>query len=478
MESNKMTQYAMNEREIDIKDLFWEMAYRWRLILICVILITLLCGAYGFWHITRQRNARHTQEQIDVDSIKSTLTEEESREIDRLILYDNLLQEKNNYYDNSILMHIDPYNIQTVVLEYCIDTQYEMNMSESVKADITPKLIAAYREYFMQDVYLEDITELLTQQIEKKYLSELISFQADDSGVFTLLIIGTNQEQADELADAVNLAVESCKIQQEQMIGPHNLIVLDRYETCMIDETLLTKQLECLQSINTIKNNQSTLISNLTPQQTIVYNDTCLEDEEVTTIESQDSIKKYILFGIVLGIFIPCLWTACKFIYGRFLHSTKEIQELYAVRCLGCIGYEHKRYELFSFVDHWFDVCRGHQINTRAEQIERCYLKVKMLCKQEAIDKLAIITSLSLHEKEKDCLSELLNQLKTAGISSRLYEKVLDNMESMEQIADQDHVLILEQIGNTSYKTLEEEIAVCMYHNTHILGTLMMGREL
>ncbi len=476
MISNKNMQYEMREREIDIKDLFWEIAYGWRLILISIIVMTLLCGGYGFWKMVRQRELQNAQEPVSVDTVKDTLTEEELDEINQLIFYDALLNDRETYYENSILMNLDPYEKRSVVLEYCIDTQYEMNLQESIKADTMPKLTAAYREYFNQDAYMEDVIDALPQQIEEKYLSELVCFNADGSGVFTLTITGIDEEQANEIADAVSTAVESCKTKQEQLIGSHRLIVLDRYETCTVDEDLMVKQLECVQGIEETKKNQSTLLSGLTPQQTIVYSGT-LENAGDTVIETNVSIINYVYLGMALGILVACFWIVCKFIYGRSLHLAKETQELYAVRCLGSIGYERKQNQPLSFVDRWLDTCQGHHIFTKEEQLERCKVSVRALCKQEAIDKLIIITSLSLHEKERACLSEVLQLLEDSGISSCVYEEVLENIEFMEQISDTAHVLIVEQVGNTKYKTLEDEIAVCMFHNIQILGMIMLGRD-
>lgn len=479
MISNRHIYYAMKEREIDIKDLFWEIAYAWRLILISIIVMALLCGGYGFWKIVRQKQMQEAQELVPIDTVKGNLTEEELDDIERLMFYDALLQDQETYYENSILMNVNPYEKQSIVLEYCIDTQYEINFQEPIKADITSKLITAYREYFNQNAYMEDVNDSLSQQIEERYVSEVVHFYAYDSGVFTLTIIGIDEQQANEIADAVSTAVESCKTQQEQLIGPHKLIMLDRYETCTVDEDLMEKQLECIQDIEEIKKQQATLLSSLTPQQILVYNGTLEHSETIgtTAMETYESIIKYVFLGMALGFLASCLWISCKFIYGRCIHSAKEIREIYAVRCLGSIGYERKQKKLLPFVDRWFDVWRRNHNFSMEEQVEQCKVRVKMLCKQEAIDKLVVITSLSLHEKERASLFELLKQLEDSGISSRLYENVLENMESMEEISDMDHVLILERIGNTQYKTLEEEISVCMYYNIHLLGVLMLGKE-
>lgn len=474
---NNTPRYKMNEREIDIKDIFWEIAYAWRFILVVVIIMVILCGTYGFWKVTRQKQLQNTEESVSIENIKAALTEEELDEIEQLFYYDALLEKQETYYENSVLMNLDPYEKQIVALEYCIDTRYEINWEDSIQPDIMPKLISAYREYFDQAAYIEEVNSQLSQPMETKYLSELVVFDADDSGVFTLLITGIDAEQANEIADAVEEAVESCKTRQEELIGTHELVALERNEECIVDDELLKKQMEYLQSIDTIKKNRLTLFSDLSPQQTSVYSGT-VADMDNALVDGTVSIKSYLLLGIMLGILISCLWISCNFIYGRFLHSVKEIQELYAVRCLGSIGYERKQKKLLPFVDRWFDIWRKNHNFSIEEQVEQCKVRVKMLCKQEAVDKLVVITSLSLHEKERASLFELLNQLEDSGVSSRLYENVLENMESIEKISDMDHVLILEQIGNTQYKTLEEEIAVCMYYNIHLLGVLMIEREL
>ena len=115
----KLNEY--NEREIDLKDLFFHVLYRWRSIIIIALVGALLACAWQFFSIARVHMAGElTKEEkkyeIDQKNYEITLAALE----DSVESYQKVIENQTAYLNNSLLLKLDPKDSLSAVKKYSV----------------------------------------------------------------------------------------------------------------------------------------------------------------------------------------------------------------------------------------------------------------------------------------------------------------------------------------------------------------------
>ena len=136
-----------------------------------------------------------------------------------------LLDEQEDYIENSYGMKIDPYNYPEQELTYCV-------VSESEQLD--KSLVNAYEEILFSDEMVNSIADKMGIKDErKKYLGSLIGLQESELGadsyttVFKVLITGEDEAFINNLSEALQEKMSFYKNEFTSNIGEHTLYLLD-----------------------------------------------------------------------------------------------------------------------------------------------------------------------------------------------------------------------------------------------------------
>ncbi|MCR4722288.1 MAG: hypothetical protein K5629_00710, partial [Eubacteriales bacterium] len=169
---NPNSGYNKNEYTIRFADLIWYIISKWRSIVIPMLIFALIVAGFGYfvkiklnmsmgtreYYVQRlNQSSEHSQEEIDKLDVLAKILSEHNEQVEG----------QNQYFQNSILAHIDWMNVVTATASYRVDLK--------AKADIAELYILAdaFSSRLNSEEFLAGTARVLGT--EPKYLDELFN---------------------------------------------------------------------------------------------------------------------------------------------------------------------------------------------------------------------------------------------------------------------------------------------------------------
>lgn len=291
----------MQEREISLKDMLFTALRGWRKIVVFAIICAVLFGsftavtrvmdmndpkmlekwnmeyevAYGaYWaeinNLDRQiaendRLASQAELEIERLDIKKADYEGNLADIEAKIEYykariedckDNIEQlklekEKLEYYleyrkeqnKNSLLMAIDPYNVNVYESFLRIDSGYEILPGNTYQnQDPTPEIIETYRLLVNNTEFYEKMITELGLKTEVRYLTEIISVGGYGVNSIRIRVISDNMEDAKKIGNYIVAEIKAVQTNIIASIADHELVEYNTNSYSVVDLNVYTQQ--------------------------------------------------------------------------------------------------------------------------------------------------------------------------------------------------------------------------------------------
>lgn len=480
-DSNKWN--SAEEREISITAVFWKILHGWRLVLTSGIVLAVLLTAAKYMKDVKTMEADNkSASSYTIEQLSS----EDQLEIASAEALQKQLDQKEDYMESSVLMKLDPYQKNVVTLQYYVDTGYNFNLDSEVPRDNTVSLINSYIAYVSDSGLLQKVCKSLNWDIEDAYVAELIDTSAkvtgandamNQSAVFSVYLTGTDEEAANQLADAVETAIGEYQSVLEEKIGSHQLKLVDRYVGKQSDTGLSDKQNTLETSIANIRTQLNTLTAGFSvEQQQLLSKDSGANEETAKTTITQLSInKKYLLLGMGVGVFLACVWIALFFILDNRLKTVQELQRFYSLRVFGNLERDSKKKRLFSGVDKWLDSLQYKDKPNLEHQKSMTLMNLKVTCKQQGIQHLFFTNVVNLSNKEQKSLDELIESIRLLGIKVDVGKDILHNADSFEKMVEIGNVIVIEKIEETYHNNFQQELRFCEEQKAQVLGAIVFA---
>ena len=150
------------EVEINLLDLLQKLCMQWKPILACAVVFACLLGGYKY---VKDRGAAKTADNSEL--VKDiVLTDAEQRNVNTAIKLSEEIDGIEEYLRDSVLMNLDPYHKNRVVLLYSID-----DATKKTKQ----KIVESYLNFLGSGRMLDAIIESDSKKwnMDKSYLAEL-----------------------------------------------------------------------------------------------------------------------------------------------------------------------------------------------------------------------------------------------------------------------------------------------------------------
>lgn len=311
------------EESIDLVDLFFFLAKKWRGILISILIGAILGG--GLFFVQRSRAGKA----VDMEAFQEAYKEyevqkgtfsgrlENSRES-----FDNLVA----YVSESVLMNVDPNKIPTA--EVILHLDLKNGSKDGSLSDSADEVVSAYAAAANAAI---DWT--LLPQAKTHYTNELVTVEKDYLGNNLIVsVVYSNLETASALADGIAEQIIGWS-ENYQSVAPHTIAVLSSAAAYKSNPELLEMQRDVQETLQDYK-------SNITAAQ----ND--LDALQAPSLVSGASKK---MAAVV------CI--GCVFCYGAFLlaaylisgtvHTDADIADAYNIPLIGKFYPDQKK--------SWFD---------------------------------------------------------------------------------------------------------------------------
>ena len=315
------------ETEIDLKDLFFELLYKWRSILAAALIGAILLGAYQYYSIYKthsegKQTKEEKQYEIDLENYRDSVKNTKNS----IRTYTKLIKEKNDYLDESVYMSLDSQNEWVASKRYYIKMDQSVldALPESAQEDPADYVAAVYTTTLKSNLDAGEMEALLGTG-KREYIDELVGIGADNaSNSFTITVIGPDEETVTRQMDYFVNRMETYSQPMAQEVGAHTLSLVNENVISRTDSGLSAKQDE----IN---------------QQLVDWQEALKEQREaLNELEGKEEPKapgmhllRFAVIGFILGAFLLAAIYAVRYVLGGKLHAGRELNDHYSVPVLG-----------------------------------------------------------------------------------------------------------------------------------------------
>jgi capsular polysaccharide biosynthesis protein len=481
------------EREVDLLDLCWEIILRWKAVLLCALIgAVLVAGGKYYSDLNNWKNQEVdtivTAEDIQMQMDALDLTENEIAEVQELIDLNEQILEAQNYYNCSYRMQMNADNLPVHQMRYYVKINQidaVTSMENEIMFTTTATDIAnLYAAYLLSD----EVIDLLQSQLPDNQidLHEVIVPVIESSAILTINLYKVDGLDVEQLAASIN-EVLSNAAEKYLFIDEYDFLMVEELDTVLSDEDLASEQTERLKQIYDMQTQVNALKSRLSDNQTSYYQlyQTAKTTEEnagadlavteTKTIAAKPGIVSgNIILGILLGIFLACMYIAICYILSNRLHSANDLNRYYQVTLYGQIETKEHKKGLFvpdGKLNSWRQ--KRERGLSNEGQIKETVAAIALSCQQKAIQSIALIgTQL---DESTDELREIAEGLKERGITAYIVSKFLYDGEALELCAKIKNVILVEQKGQSQYKDIMAEIAKANNYQIEILGGIILS---
>ncbi len=431
------------EPEIDVKDLFFYILYRWRSIMIVAILLCVLVGTYKTVRnagLTRNTISKKQQD-YELDLARYEL---DKSTYERKISDDNeRLEQQRIYMEKSVLMRLDPYNKPIAGADIFVrldDAEWE-GLPDNLGIDPTDSLLKMYTSNFSASLDWDAIEELTGN--DSLYLEEILHVGADyNSNMITVRIVYSDGETAQKILDVIINQILARQDELSAGLGRHTLTVSNRSLTYAIDHSLAESQKA---NIDAISNYESSII------------DRRRELAELEENEPQKPFElghiKYPVAGFLMGGFLMVLFYGAAYLFGGRLHGEQSLRDRYGYRLIGVLP-RQRRQSLLSCVDHLLD---RHSSVSRSYEPEEAYERIAIRIGSlggDGVRKVLVTGTVPV-----DALNRFTQAVsrQLGGVTLEAAPDMNKDLETLKRLAGYDGVLLLEEEGRSQVTRIEQE---------------------
>ena len=456
------------EAEIDLKDLFFSILYKWRILVLAAVVGAVVLGGYKGLNGNQVQNVSeegYEEKCIQYDKEKIAL----ERTVENL---ESSIREQNQYIAEAPIMQINPYNEAVSTAEILI----ECAGTENREID---NFIKSYKYALSDGEYIEKLAEKFGT--EQRYLKELINVDEgiglDDStgrgqivlgiqedgtikGVLQIRVVGSDRQKTEELLGAVLDEMKSLNNTFNTTIGSHQLTVLREATGERVDTNLLIRQQSVRENVGSLKKSLADFSKSLQEIQ--------LPVDESTAGGSAKDMLKYAVLGFVGGGFAAVFIVCVMYVLNDKVVSDKEIINRFRLKSLGVFSKTPEK-RAFGFVDNWLHRLAGDDKSWSDKAVlEMIATNINNYAGSKNV--LFITGQASQELLDKVCV-QLCNALPGVKIVSE--RDMISNASARRSMAECEAIILVEERRISKYSGIKQELEIAGNVGVEVVGVIV-----
>lgn len=458
------------EGELNLKDLFFHVLYKWPMILLIGIIVSGCFGFKEYWsfekyHRTGKQAPAEAQYEVELNAHQEALKQAEKT----LSEYETSAQENNGGREVSILMGIDPTNIWTAEKKYYLDAKIiPSDLVTDVSFDPTKKILAYLSESFSVAIDGQKLKEIFGTDLRRDI--DRVAFICMNPGLKTLSVIGIGASKEDalqrkEFVDSY-LHAASEKLSKEEKytlqtlsdsVGTKSMLVIrtddgekDEKDLAVIQNTMANNYQTYLDRANMYRQNRDNLLSQ-------------------TFVKPEPKIASKSLMGLLIGMGIGAFLAVFYYFFNGKLKTSREMRNRYDVGLLG--DFTHSR-----------GLWKGKGLDWLIEKLEfgkktdfENELDNIAYLIDEAKDGKTLLLTGTLEEKKlRKVYDGLATRLREKGIELVFEPDYLHNSEAVAASRDLDSVLVAEEKYTSKIRDMNRMAEMLEIEDANVIGAVLL----
>lgn len=457
------------EREIDLKDMLYRVAQKWRKIIVGAVIIALLAAllqvASGVLLILDREKLEDVRERYEVAVKAYEATGERLR-----ARIDNLRDQSANqqeYNEKSLRMKIDPMNRWTGYFQFYIDSKYQIDPSLTYQTpDHTNRLIAAYSSYLQSAELYGEILQNTEGLDEIRFLMEVYTVTVDQSAAtIRITYIGATEAEVIRLLDFIKEKIAARYPTIRDTVGDHTYEIMTESVYSVIDLELDEQQ-------------KANLLAYTSYDGAIAESTEALSEweklpeprPEFGAWHTTKQAIKFLILGGILGVILMILWFAAKYIFSRSVKTDRDWGHC-GIPVLGHI-FRDRGNRHFPKIDAWIDRVFGRTpLGSRDETAVLTARSLEPVLKARGLTEAVLVSGIDGETGE--ALARTMDGA-GEGIGFRLAGDILRDPEASGRLEKSGQVILLENAQSTRIEDLDQTRRLLQAWEKEILGVVVV----
>lgn len=444
---------------ISLRDLFWSVTAKWRQIVCLTLLITLLFAGYKGVSSYSSLSDPATVHAIEESNESAQKAYESNKSVleSRIDTVSQLIDQENEYEQNSLLFSIDPYNVSVSEKTYYIDTDYTILPGSSFQnPNYSVQVVNAYKAV-INSIAIEPILGQKTSDKRDIFLTVTVD---PEHGLFSVRTIGADPDQAVRIMEEADKAIQSAAQSIRSDVHDHQISCIAETQYQAVSEELY--QLH--------EDHQSRLKSLTKGLADAVAEYESLKVPQLEPITTRISIKgivKFAIFGFVIGAVLSVLLYAVPFILRNAVASPDDMARRYNAATLGMFTDGRKA----NRIDRSIASHRG-LVDLPAEKAAA--LSAANI-RQVAGDNRKILLA---GDVKKESIAELSRHLspQLEGFELLCGGNICEDPDSVCALSACDALILVEELGVSRHDTIVREADKAFRLGKPVLGFILNGK--
>ncbi|MDD6139024.1 MAG: hypothetical protein PUB68_07580 [Lachnospiraceae bacterium] len=452
---------------ISVKDLIKECIRKIWIIIVAMVVFGILLA--GFRYAKDKKNIANTTvaestEKVDVEKIVDDLERDDYNQVMTYVDLTNYRDQNRLYTADAKLMKINPYKVDTVLLQYYVNAE-----DENTRKDMA----AAYLSYISGGSLAADVVENNDLEDSSSDIQELIqcdatglttgtAFYTENTNTINMYVYGVDEQDAKDIASYVKESMDAYS-QKLSAVAPHTLTLFEEQYSVTCATKLVSLKNDRFGNLMTYNDRTTSYEGLLSDKQKesaqkIVSaqkeNDELEDSNETGKTAKKDETpkasisKKYLVVGAFLGLVLAVVIIVLRYMFDPTIKTSKDLQMFYGTNFIG-------------------DVAQADGALLAAS-------KIINMCSNRQIKKVLIAGKMATENEA--AIKEVVDAVEKKGIVADIIGDILTDADAVQTLEAKSNVVLVEAVRKSKYEDFNQEKALCESLDAQLLGYIAITK--
>ena len=452
---------------ISVKDLIKECIRKIWIIIVAMVVFGILLS--GFRYAKDKKNIANTTvaestEKVDVEKIVDDLERDDYNQVMTYVDLTNYRDQNRLYTADAKLMKINPYKVDTVLLQYYVNAE-----DENTRKDMA----AAYLSYISGGSLAADVVENNDLEDSSSDIQELIqcdatglttgtAFYTENTNTINMYVYGVDEQDAKDIASYVKESMDAYS-QKLSAVAPHTLTLFEEQYSVTCATKLVSLKNDRFGNLMTYNDRTTSYEGLLSDKQKesaqkIVSaqkeNDELEDSNETGKTAKKDEApkasisKKYLVVGAFLGLVLAVVIIVLRYMFDPTIKTSKDLQMFYGTNFIG-------------------DVAQADGALLAAS-------KIINMCSNRQIKKVLIAGKMATENEA--AIKEVVDAVEKKGIVADIIGDILTDADAVQTLEAKSNVVLVEAVRKSKYEDFNQEKALCESLDAQLLGYIAITK--